>query len=83
MVSQTDVHAFIERRSDHGKHADIRTLACRWDGAMIMLQMRETGPKVYDGQPLFKQFLGIFANKWIYGKDPVQCAPLLVLPHCW
>ena len=50
---------------------------------MIMLQMRETGPKVYDGQPLFKQFLGIFANKWIYGKSPVQCAPLLVLPHCW
>lgn len=42
---------------------------------MIMAQEGEAGPKVYDGQPIFKQFLGVFAYKWIYGKDPVQCAP--------
>jgi Glycosyl hydrolase family 9 len=45
-----------------------------WDAAVLMLGQGIEGPPVYD-QPAFKTFLGVFADKWVNGKAPVECAP--------
>jgi Glycosyl hydrolase family 9 len=50
-----------------------------WDAAVLMLGQGETGPPVY-GKPAFKTFAGIFADKWVNGKAPVECAHLRYLP---
>jgi hypothetical protein len=49
-----------------------------WDGALLMAARGIEGSTV-DGSPVFKHFLGVLADKWVHGKDPVKCAPL---SHC-
>ena len=41
---------------------------------MLLAAHGEAGPEIY-GRPVFPQMLGNFADKWVNGKSPVQCAP--------
>ena len=34
----------------------------------------EAGPPIY-GKPAFTTFLGVFAEKWVDGIAPTECAP--------
>ena len=56
-----------------------------WDGAVLMLLQGEAGPPIYD-KPAFSTFLGIFVDKWVNGKAPVECATnsldLLIVVAC-
>ena len=41
----------------------------------------EAGPEIYK-QPAFTTFLGIFVDKWVEGKKPVECAASLLVSEC-
>jgi Glycosyl hydrolase family 9 len=44
-----------------------------WDAAVLMLGHGVEGPEVY-GRPAFTTFLGTFADKWVNGVAPIECA---------